>query len=276
LRRPRSPAARARRIVGFAAVWLLRAGAFALLFAPILLVILVSFNGTAFTTIPPHNYSLRWYLNIFARDEFVTSFLTSLTVAFIAMPVSVLIGTLSAYALWKRRDPRLRVLDTVLMSPVLLPLVVSGLALLVFFNRIHFYAGLASIVIAHVIITYPYSFRAVLAALSRYDRQLDEAAASLRVHPRATFAHVTLPLIRPGLFAGALFAFVMSFDDFATTIFLITPDAKTLPIAIYQYMEFNLDPTVSAVSSLLVFVAVVGVLAIERLIGMDRFVGLRA
>ena len=92
----------------------------------------------------------------------------------------------------------------------------------------------------------------------------------------AAFRHVTLPLIRPGLFAGALFALVMSFDDFATTIFLISPDTHTLPIAIYQYMEFNLDPTVSAVSSVLVVVAVAGVLLVERLIGMDRFVGLRS
>jgi len=276
LRRRRSLVGRVRRPLGFAALWLLRIGAFALLFAPILLVIVLSFGGDAFTSIPPHSYSLRWYRNIFARDEFVSSFFTSLTVALIAMPVSVLLGTSSAYALWKRPSRAAWLLESVLMSPVLLPLVVTGLALLVLFNRVHFYAGLASIVIAHVIITYPYSFRAVLAALSRYDRQLDDAAASLRVRPLASFFHVTVPMIRPGLFAGALFAFVMSFDDFATTIFLITPDTKTLPIAIYQYMEFNLDPTVSAVSSLLVLAAVVGVLLVERTIGMDRFVGLRA
>ena len=268
--------ARIRRPLAFGAVWLLRIGAFALLFAPILLVILLSFGGESFTSIPPRTYALRWYRNIFIRDEFVAGFLTSLTVALIAAPVSVILGTSSAYALWKRPSAWTRALEPVLMSPVLLPLVVTGLSLLVFFNRVHFYAGLASIVIAHVIITFPYSFRAVLAALSRYDRQLDEAAASVRVRPWASFLHVTLPMIRPGLFAGALFAFVMSFDDFATTIFLITPGAKTLPIAIYQYMEFNLDPTVSAVSSLLVLLAVSGVLVIERLIGMDRFVGLRA
>ncbi len=98
----------------------------------------------------------------------------------------------------------------------------------------------------------------------------------LRVHPATAFWHVTLPMIRPGLFAGALFAFVMSFDDFATTIFLITPGTKTLPIAIYQYMEFNLDPTVSAVSAMLVLLSVVGVLVIDKVLGMDRFIGLRA
>jgi putative spermidine/putrescine transport system permease protein len=276
LRRHRGIVARIRRPLGFGAVWGLRACAFALLFLPIVLVIFLSFGGDSYTVIPPRSYSWRWYLNILERKEFAAGFLTSLSVAAIVTPLSVIIGTLSAYALWKRPGPFSRALEAILMSPVSLPLVVTGLALLVFYNRIHFYGGLANIVIAHVIITYPYSFRAVLAALSRYDRQLDEAAASLRVRPWKSFRHVTLPMIRPGLFAGGLFAFVMSFDDFATTIFLITPDTKTLPIAIYQYMEFNLDPTVSAVSSVMVLVAIVGVLIIERLIGMDRFVGLRA
>jgi putative spermidine/putrescine transport system permease protein len=268
--------ARLRRLLAFGTVWALRGATFALLFMPILLVIALSFGGESFTTIPPHSYSLRWYRNIFERDEFVSSFLTSLSIAAIVTPVSVLIGTMAAYGLWKHPVRGARALESVLMAPILLPLVVTGLALLVFINRLHFNSGMFSIVVAHVIITFPYSFRAVLAALSRYDRQLDEAAASLRVGPMAAFRHVTLPLIRPGLFAGALFALVMSFDDFATTIFLISPDTHTLPIAIYQYMEFNLDPTVSAVSSVLVVVAVAGVLLVERLIGMDRFVGLRS
>jgi putative spermidine/putrescine transport system permease protein len=107
------------------------------------------------------------------------------------------------------------------------------------------------------------------------DLELDDAAASLGAHPWQTFWHVTIPLIRPGLFAGGLFAFVMSFDDFAVTIFLIDPDTTTLPIAIYQYMEWNLDPTVSAVSALLILVAIAGTLIIEHFIGLDRFMGIR-
>jgi putative spermidine/putrescine transport system permease protein len=267
---------RVRRQLAFGSVWTLRAATFVLLFLPIVLVILTSFSGDAYTMLPPRSYSLRWYWNIFARDEFVSSFMTSVAVAAISTPLSVAIGTLAAYGLWKYPGPGARTLETALMAPILLPLVVTGLALLVFFNRTQFGTGLMNIAIAHVIITFPYSFRSVLAALSRYDRQLDEAAATLRVRPWVTFRHVTLPLIRPGLFAGALFSFVMSFDEFASTIFLITPGTKTLPIAIYQYMEFNLDPTVSAVSGVLVVFAVVGVLLVERLIGMDRFVGLKA
>ncbi|WP_017522484.1 ABC transporter permease [Pusillimonas noertemannii] len=276
MRKYQSPLYRVRRSVAYGSVWLLRLLAFGLLFLPILLVILLSFGSDAYTTLPPQSYSLRWYANAFSRGEFVESFITSLQVAALSTPLSLIIGTLGAYGLWKYPRPGARALESLLMAPILLPLVVTGLALLVFFNRWYFYGGLWTIVLAHIIITFPYSFRSVLASLSRYDRQLDEVAASLRVRPVAAFWYVTLPMIRPGLFAGALFAFVMSFDDFAATIFLISPDTKTLPIAIYQYMEFNLDPTVSAVSAMLVLLAVIGVLVVDKMVGMDRFVGLRA
>jgi len=274
VRSHRGAGARIRLRTAIVALWLLRIGAFALLFVPIALVIAMSFGGDAYATFPPRSWSFKWYLNVFRRDEFVSSFLTSLAVAAVVTPISVTIGTLAAYGLWRRPGRGARALESLFMSPVLLPLVVTGLAVLVFVNRVGIGTGVPAICAAHVAITFPYAFRAVLAALSRYDRRLDEAAASLKVGPVQTFWHVTLPLIRPGIVAGAMFAFVMSFDDFAATIFLIAPDTRTLPIAIYQYMEFNLDPTVSAVSSLLVVVATVGVLLVERLIGVDRFFGI--
>jgi len=275
VRSHRGAGARIRLRTAIVALWLLRIGAFALLFVPIALVIAMSFGGDAYATFPPRSWSFKWYLNVFRRDEFVSSFLTSLAVATVVTPISVTIGTLAAYGLWRRPGRGAGALESLFMSPVLLPLVVTGLAVLVFVNRVGIGTGVPAICAAHVAITFPYAFRAVLAALSRYDRRLDEAAASLKVGPVQTFWHVTLPLIRPGIVAGAMFAFVMSFDDFAATIFLIAPDTRTLPIAIYQYMEFNLDPTVSAVSSLLVVVATVGVLLVERVIGVDRFFGIR-
>jgi len=274
MRSHRGAAARIRLRVGIGALWLTRIGAFALLFVPIALVIAMSFGGDAYATFPPRSWSFKWYVNVFRRDEFISSFLTSLTVAALVTPISVTIGTLAAYGLWRRPGRGARALESLFMSPILLPLVVTGLAVLVFVSRVGVGAGIPAIVGAHVAITFPYAFRAVLAALGRYDRRLDEAAASLKVRPFRSFWHVTLPLIRPGIVAGAMFAFVMSFDDFAATIFLIAPDTRTLPIAIYQYMEFNLDPTVSAVSTLLVVAATAAVLVVERLIGVDRFFGI--
>jgi putative spermidine/putrescine transport system permease protein len=126
-----------------------------------------------------------------------------------------------------------------------------------------------------VIVTFPYVMRTVSVALARYDRGLDEAAAGLGARPAQVFWRVTLPIIRPGVFAGALFAFIESFDNFTVTIFLIGADTLTLPVAIYQYMEWNLDPTVSAISALLIALAVGLTLVIERTMGLDRFIGIR-
>ena len=270
----RGALARVRLRLGITALWLLRIAAFVLLFAPIALVAGMSFGGDAYATFPPHSLSLKWYANVFRREEFISSFLTSLAIAVLVTPVAVTTGTMAAYGLWRRPGRGSRALESLFMSPVLLPLVVTGLAILVFISRTGIGTGIPAIVGAHVAITFPYAFRAVLSTLGRYDRRLDEAAASLKVGPVISFWHVTLPLIRPGIVARGMFAFVMSFDDFAATIFLIAPGTQTLPIAIYQYMEFNLDPTVSAVSTLLVVAATAGVLVVERLIGVDRFFGI--
>ncbi len=275
MRRPRSAYRRWLLKSSTAAIWTLRGSGIALLCVPIALIIFLSFSDDPYTLIPPTGYSLRWYHNIFAEREFIDGFIISLCVALIVTPISVVVGTLSAYSLWRWPSPLARPLEQLLLSPLMLPLVVTGLALLLFYSHIGSTASFWNIVVAHVIITFPFSFRAVLAVLSRYDRQLDEAAASLRVSPRAGFVHVTLPLIRPGLFAGALFAFVMSFDDFAVTIFLIDPGTRTLPIVIYQYMEWNLDPTVSAVSAILILMTVSFTLLIEKVMGLDRFLGIR-
>src|SRR5262249_37823470 len=127
----------------------------------------------------------------------------------------------------------------------------------------------------HVVITVPYVVRTVTVALARYDRTLDEAAMGLGARPWQVWGRGTPPVIRPGLFAGGLFAFIMSFDDFTVTIFLLGADLRLLPVAIYQYMEWNLDPTVSAVSAVLIAMATVVTLLVERLVGLDRFIGIR-
>lgn len=267
---------RLRRRVALGGVWLLRIAALLLLFVPICLVIVLSLAADTYTVIPPTGYSLRWYQKALQESAFLNGALTSLKIALIVTPVSVVTGGLAAFALARARIPLARLIELCLYSPLMVPLVVTGLAVLALASRVGFHYSFWTIVISHVFITFPYSVRATSAVLARYDSQLDEAAASLGATPLQTFVRVTLPVIRPGIFAGALFAFVMSFDDFAVSIFLIGPGTVTLPISIYQYMEFNLDPAVSAVSAMLILLAVAGTLVIERCIGLDRFIGIRA
>ena len=273
--RRRGAGRRTAAAAGGIAVGASRAAAVVLLLAPIALVIFLSFGADAYSTVPPTGYSLKWYRNAFVEPEFVTSFWVSIKVAAIVTPVSLVIGTLGAFALHRYRIRGGDALQALFYSPIMIPQVVTGIALLIFLNKVAFYSSFWGIVLGHVIITFPYVVRTVLVALSRYDTALDEASASLGARPIETFRLITLPLIRPGLFAGGLFAFVMSFDDFTVTIFLIGPGTMTLPVAIYQYMEWNLDATVSAVSALLVLMAAMSMLVVERSIGLGRFIGLR-
>lgn len=273
--RRRGAGRRTAAAAGGIAVGASRVAAVLLLLAPIGLVIFLSFGADAYSTIPPTGYSLKWYRNAFVEPEFVTSFWVSIKVAAIVTPVSLVIGTLGAFALHRYRIRGGDALQALFYSPIMIPQVVTGIALLIFLNKVAFYSSFWGIVLGHVIITFPYVVRTVLVALSRYDAALDEASASLGASPIETFRLITLPLIRPGLFAGGLFAFVMSFDDFTVTIFLIGPGTMTLPVAIYQYMEWNLDATVSAVSALLVLMAAMSMLVVERSIGLGRFIGLR-
>jgi putative spermidine/putrescine transport system permease protein len=273
--RRRSAAERAVDAAATMGVAATRALAIVLLAAPIVLVVFLSFGAEQYTVIPPAAYSLQWYRNIFAQREFVPAFVTSVKIAAVVTVLSVVTGTLAACALRRHAVRGRRVLEAALLSPITVPLVVTGSALLVLFGRGGFGSSFGNIVAGHVIVTFPYVMGTVTVALARYDRGLDEAAAGLGARPWQVFRRVTLPLIRPGVFAGALFAFIESFDNFTVTIFLMGADTQTLPVAIYQYMEWNLDPTVSAISALLIVLAVALTLTIERTMGLDRFIGIR-
>ena len=273
--RRRATSARALGVLARTLVWAARALAITLLLLPIALVVVLSFGAEQYTVIPPGAYSLRWYRNIVTQPEFVPAFVASLKVAMVVTLVSLVAGTLAAFAVARYRFPGRDLIETLAAAPITVPQVVTGSALLVFFSRFGVAGSFESIVVGHVIITMPYVVRTVTVALARYDRTLDEAAMGLGARPWQVWWKVTLPVIRPGLFAGGLFAFIMSFDDFTVTIFLLGADLRLLPVAIYQYMEWNLDPTVSAVSAVLIVMATGVTLLIERLVGLDRFIGIR-
>ncbi len=262
-------------VAGSAATWFAQITAVGLLIGPIALVVWVSFGADSYTKLPPSGYALTWYENVFTQPEFMPSFWVSVKIAAIVTPIAAAIGTLAAFGIRKFRFKRTAALQALLASPVSIPLIVTGIALLFFFNFLEFRSSFWNIVIGHVLITFPYAARTVAISLARYDVAVDEAAASLGARPWKVFWHITLPIIRPGIFAGALFAFILSFDDFTVTIFLVGTSTYTLPIAIYHYMEWNTDPTVSAVSTLLVIMTIVIMLLIERFIGLDRFIGVR-
>ena len=258
-----------------AAVWLARGAALLLIIAPLLVVLLVSINPSGITPSLTNGFTLKWFANALTVPELRSGLLASLRIALLAMPLSLLIGTAAAYGLWRYRPIPVTTAQAVLSLPILVPLVVTGLALLSSFSRIGLYSGFWSIALAHLVLAFPFTVRFVLNSLVRYDTRLDEAAQSLGAPPLRVFSQVTLPLLRPALFASALFSFVVSFDDFGVAIFLIDAKTVTLPVAMYQYFEWNVDPTLAALSAMLVIFAFVAAFACEKTIGLERFVGVQ-
>ncbi len=250
----------------------LRALIYLYLLAPILIVIPVSFSASAFIVFPPQGFSLRWYHNFFSSRELTESLWLSIRLAFSVTCVSTLIGTMTSLALVRYRFWGKETLRSVFMAPMILPGVVLGIAFLIYFSRTPLSHTFWSLFFAHLVVTIPYVIWTMSAALQGFDRVLEEAAASLGARPLTAFRTVTLPLLKPGVIAGAIFAFVTSFDELAISIFLTGPRLSTLPVQIYNYIEFTSDPTIAAISVVLILFTIAIVLITGRFVGFARFV----
>lgn len=244
---------------------------YAFLLAPILVVVVVSFGDAAFLQFPPQRLSLRWYRDVTEYPDFVASFWLSLVLAAATTAVSGLVGTLGAFALARHRFAGRALLSALVMSPLVLPGMVTGIALLQFFSLLRTAPSFWHLLAGHVVVTVPYVVRSVGAVLVGFDRTLEEAARGLGAGPWATIRLITLPLVRPGIVVGAIFAFILSFDNVVVSIFLTTPRLVPLPVQIYNYVESSARPIVASVSTLQIAV-IVGLLVLaERLAGFSRY-----
>lgn len=222
------------------------------LLAPIIVVVATAFTATAYPVFPPEGFTLRWFEKFLATREFVESIRISAMLATASTLVAAVLGTSSALALARFRVPGKATISALLLSPILFPTIVLGLALLVFSNRIGLSGTFLNLVCAHVVLITPFVIRMVMVSLARFDPAVEEAARNLGAGRWRTFFHITLPLIRPGVLAGSVFAFIISFDELVVTLFLTAPGLQTLPIRIYTYVEYSSDPTISAISTVLI------------------------
>ncbi len=244
----------------------------AALCVPLLVMIGVSFNAGSEQVFPPSGLSLRWYLNIFRRDGFLRAFQLSVVLGLLSSGISVAVGTLAALAVVRHRFPGRDLLMTLLLSPLIVPGVVVGMAFLVTFSSLGIYSSFWSLLALHVVITLPYATRVIIASLTRFRRSLEEAARALGAPPWRAFLSVTLPVVRTGVAAAAVFAFVTSFDNFTASQFLVW-DRNTLPVEIYSYVRTENDPTVAAICTLLVAAVAALVAVIDRYVGLEAFTG---
>ncbi len=255
---------------------LLRAASYAivaLLLLPLVVIVLTSFTTLGYVSFPPEGFTLRWYGEALGKREFLESFWLSLGVAAVTALLATVLGAPVAVALARYRFAGRALLTAFFMSPLILPTVVIGIALLQFYNRIGLGASPASLVLGHVIITTPYAIRLAMASLTGLDPSVERAARNLGAPPLRAFLAVTLPLIRPGVTAGALFAFITSFDNVTISVFLATPRLVTLPVRIYNLWDQPIYPWLVAICSLVILWTVALIAVVERAVSVRGLFG---
>ena len=246
---------------------------YAFLLIPMVIVVLAAFNAGNYFTFPPQGFSLKWFANFFQRREFMQALWLSTELAFWTALASTVIGTAAAVALVRGRFRGRDVLNAFVTSPLLLPQILTGVALLQYFTLLGLAQSWWGLLIGHVVVTTPYVVRTVSATLEHFDLALEEAAQSLGATPVRAFLEITLGVIKPGVVAGAIFAFAISFDNFTLSLFLTSPRLTPLPIELFAYLKYSFDPTAAAVSALAIGQALALILGIARLMGLEEFTG---
>jgi len=272
-----SPLARLdARLMGRAALLAAATLGYAVILTPLVFVCWLSFFSNEIVTFPPQGYTLRWFAHIFDQNNFVSGFLTSLQVGTAAMIGGLLLGIPASLVLARRRFRGRETLNTLLLLPLVVPGIVAGTAIYVFqieveiATELPLLGSLVGLVLAHIMITIPWTVRLLTASLAGVDRSIEEAALNLGATPLKTFWRVTLPAIKPGIVAAALFSFIVSFGNLEMTLFLVAPGQTTLPIAILQYLQWRIDPTIAAVSLLQIALIAAGMLVTDRYVKLTR------
>ena len=237
---------------------------------PTVVVISVSFNPTAILSFPPAGFSLRWYANVLTYPQFQRAALYSLVVTCAAVALALPTGTLAALALERGRLRARSVWAAGLLSPLVVPGVAAGLGFLILAAALGLLRSRVVLIAAHVALVLPFVVRSVWVSVRNLDPALERAAASLGATPWRVFRRVTLPLLRPGLFAGLLFAVVVSLNEFVVSLFIANRVTEILPVAMFTYVVNYTDPTIAALSSLFIAATVVVVWLADRYLNLAR------
>jgi putative spermidine/putrescine transport system permease protein len=256
-------------------IYAIRAGAgLVLLFLilPILIIIPLSFNTQPFftftegmLTFQAEAYSLRWYDEILANPNWILAIKNSFFIGFFATIVATVLGTTAAVGLARPAKPFKRNITAHLLSPMIVPRIIIAAGMFLFYTRFNLVGTYLGLIIAHAALGVPFVIVTVTATLVGFDRSLYHAGLSLGAHPLRTFKDVILPLIRPGVISGALFAFVTSFDEVVLVLFLAGPDQRTIPRQMFSGLREQINPTILAVATLLVVVSMGLLVTLELL-----------
>lgn len=253
-----------------AAMWLITGLAMVFLMAPLLIAVAVSFSASSVFALPPPEWSLRWYERLPNTRGLWPSLITSLQVAGVSTLVALILGTLCAIGVVRGRFPGREALATFMVSPLMMPGLVLGIAMLQFFREMGLRDAYASLMIAHVVITLPYVMRTVMGSLTLFDFTLIDAARTLGCSYPAALVKVVVPVLAPAFLTSGLFAFLASMDNYPISIFFSDAWTKTLPLQMLQYVEESPNPVIAAISSGLILLTILILAIADRLVGLRR------
>ena len=238
--------------------------------APIVVVCWVAFTPEGFLSFATTHWSLRWFYAIARYPEFISAFWQSLGLGALSSALAVGFSVPAALALARYRFRAREAFTALFMSPLMIPYIVLGIAFLRFFTEIGLSGSFTGLVLAHIIVVFPFALRLTLASAVGLDRSIEHAAVSLGASEWTVLKRVTLPLVVPGLASGWALAFINSFDEVTMTVFIAGPGTATLPVRMFLYIQDNIDPLVTSVSACVIAITVGGLIALDRAYGLER------
>jgi putative spermidine/putrescine transport system permease protein len=226
------------------------------LVAPVLIVIPMSFSAGSSLSFPPTGFSLQWYDNFFGRADWTSATIQSFQVAAAVMVLATIIGTMASLALVRGRFRGKQIINLLILAPIIVPSIVIAIAVFGIYSTLRLTGTYIGLVLAHTVFALPFVVIVITATLRGFDINLENAANNLGANSIQTFRYVTLPIIAPGVFAGALFAFVASFDELIIALFIAGAANRTLPVRMFEGLRLEIDPTIAAVSTMLIVLTV--------------------
>lgn len=242
---------------------------YAFIYVPIIILIIFSFNSERINAVWT-GFTIDWYLKVINDTDLMRSFSNSLVIGLISTAVATILGTMVAIGMNKRKFFGRKMFDSLLYLPIVIPEIVMAVSLLAFYVFVSIPLGKVSVILAHVTFNISFVYVVVRARLAGSGEILEHAAADLGATPWQTFRYVTLPMIFPGILAGALLAFTISWDDFLIAFFTAGVGATTLPMKVYSMIKFGVSPEINAISTITIFVTMILILLAVRLEGVNK------
>nr|WP_300143299.1 ABC transporter permease [Propionicimonas sp.] len=240
------------------------------LLAPLIVVVIISFQSNQYLSFPPEGFTLKWYAALPHQRTFVQGAKVSVIVAVFVTVIVLILGVSAALAINRYNFKLKGLMQTLFMAPLLVPSIVLALGMVLLFTPIGLTNSYPGIIIGHVAITIPYVMRTTLMSLSTSDTSCEDAAKILGASPWQVFSKVTLPIIQPGVIAGGVIAFIVSFDEAVISLFVAESGLPTLPVQVLRYVENSADAAVAALSVVLIAISMVVVIIVERVMGLQR------